>query len=290
MIFSPPLWGGGGPQPAGGAPFLCRPGQALPRAAGRAPPPFSAPGRRRKPGLAAARDQPKENHGRAPDRGPPPPRRPGDGGPRRGEVELGAGGARAQARPPTPRPGGRSQRPGHRHHGRAPPAGGCRPPVFGRPATRPDAGRPRAGGPAASHQPTPTAARAHGPGPDKAGLVAIGAGAAGPGQYRPGLHPTGRIPFMFAPAGQTAPQGREPRTGTAGRRALRPAAWRHGRREVRTEAGAIPPGRGAAWRQKNAGRLAPPPAGHDWTKKMRGGRFVPPACRYSGYQISPCSA
>lgn len=31
-----------------------------------------------------------------------------------------------------------------------------------------------------------------------------------------------------------------------------------------------------------------------WTatgrKKMRGGRFVPPACRYSGYQISPCSA
>ena len=62
---------------------------------------------------------------------------------------------------------------------------------------------------------------------------------------------------------------------SAGRRALRPAAWRHGRREVRTEAGAIPPGRGAAWRQKNAGRLAPP-AGHDWTKKMRGGRFVPP--------------
>lgn len=31
-----------------------------------------------------------------------------------------------------------------------------------------------------------------------------------------------------------------------------------------------------------------------WTRldeeKMRGGRFVPPACRYSGYQISPCSA
>ena len=31
-----------------------------------------------------------------------------------------------------------------------------------------------------------------------------------------------------------------------------------------------------------------------WTatgrKKMRGGRFVPPACRYSGYQIFPCSA
>lgn len=114
-----------------------------------------------------------------------------------------------------------------------------------------------------------------------------GGGRAGPVPARPA--PDRPHTFMFAPAGQTAPQGREPRTGTAGRRALRPAAWRHGRREVRTEAGAIPPGRGAAWRQKNAGRLAPP-AGHDWTKKMRGGRFVPPACRYSGYQISPCSA
>ena len=41
---------------------------------------------------------------------------------------------------------------------------------------------------------------------------------------------------------------------------------------------------------KKNGRWAFPPAGHDWTKKMRGGRFVPPACRYSGYQISPCSA
>ena len=251
--------------------------------------PFLPPGDGESRGLRPPGTSPKRTTGGPQTGGRPHPGGRATGGPRRGEVELGAGGARAQARPPTPRPGGRSQRPGHRHHGRAPPAGGCRPPVFGRPATRPDAGRPRAGGPAASHQPTPTAARAHGPGPDKAGLVAIGAGAAGPGQYRPGLHPTGRIPFMFAPAGQTAPQGREPRTGTAGRRALRPAAWRHGRREVRTEAGAIPPGRGAAWRQKNAGRLAPP-AGHDWTKKMRGGRFVPPACRYSGYQISPCSA
>ena len=222
---------------------------------------------------AAAGASPKRTTGGPQTGGRPHPGGRATGGPRRGEVELGAGGARAQARPPTPRPGGRSQRPGHRHHGRAPPAGGCRPPVFGRPATRPDAGRPRAGGPAASHQPTPTAARAPGPGPDKAGPLRFG-----------------RIPFMFAPAGQTAPQGREPRTGTAGRRALRPAAWRHGRREVRTEAGAIPPGRGAASAAKKMPGGLPP----GWTrldeKKMRGGRFVPPACRYSGYQISPCSA
>ena len=290
MIFSPPLWGGGGPQPAGGGhrSFVARGRRFRGRRAGPRRP-FLPPGDGESRGLRPPGTSPKRTTGGPQTGGRPHPGGRATGGPRRGEVELGAGGARAQARPPTPRPGGRSQRPGHRHHGRAPPAGGCRPPVFGRPATRPDAGRPRAGGPAASHQPTPTAARAHGPGPDKAGLVAIGAGAAGPGQDRPRRHPTGRIPFMFAPAGQTAPQGREPRTGTAGRRALRPAAWRHGRREVRTEAGAIPPGRGAAWRQKNAGRLAPP-AGHDWTKKMRGGRFVPPACRYSGYQISPCSA
>ena len=290
MIFSPPLWGGrrAAARRGGHRSFVARGRRFRGRRAGPRRP-FLPPGDGESRGLRPPGTSPKRTTGGPQTGGRPHPGGRATGGPRRGEVELGAGGARAQARPPTPRPGGRSQRPGHRHHGRAPPAGGCRPPVFGRPATRPDAGRPRAGSPAASHQPTPTAARAHGPGPDKAGLVAIGAGAAGPGQYRPGLHPPGRIPFMFAPAGQTAPQGREPRTGTAGRRALRPAAWRHGRREVRTEAGAIPPGRGAAWRQKNAGRLAPP-AGHDWTKKMRGGRFVPPACRYSGYQISPCSA
>ena len=51
-------------------------------------------------------------------------------------------------------------------------------------------------------------------------------------------------------------------TLTAGRRALRPAAWRHGRREVRTGAGAIPPGRGAAWRQKKCREACPP----GWTR------------------------
>ena len=293
---SPPSWGGAaGRSPQGGAPFQRRPQAArhqtpvaraascrLARALGR------VRGRGASGPPSGGRGQPKENHGRAPDRGPPPPRRRAAGGPPPGEVGLGAGGARTQARPPTPRPGGRSQRPGHRPTAERPGGGAAAPRTQ---AASNETGRRPTTGRGPRRQPPANTNGGEGPraGAGQGRAAAIGAGAAGPGQYRPGLHPTGRIPFMFAPAGQTAPQGREPRTGTAGRRALRPAAWRHGRREVRTEAGAIPPGRGAAWRQKNAGRLAPP-AGHDWTKKMRGGRFVPPACRYSGYQISPCSA
>ena len=283
------MGGGGGPQPAGGAPFLCRPGQALPRAAGRAPPPFSAPGRWRKPGLAAARDQPKENHGRAPDRGPPPPRRPGDGGapPGGGRIRRRRGTGAGQAANPTPRrPQPAAGPPPPRQSA---PGGGVSPPGFR--AASNETGRRPTTGREPRRQPPANTNGGEGPragaGQGRARCDWGGGGRAGPVPARPA--PDRPHTFMFAPAGQTAPQGREPRTGTAGRRALRPAAWRHGRREVRTEAGAIPPGRGAAWRQKNAGRLAPP-AGHDWTKKMRGGRFVPPACRYSGYQISPCSA
>lgn len=126
------------------------------------------------------------------DRPRPPPRRRAAGGPPPGEVGLGAGGARTQARPPTPRPGGRSQRPGHRPHGRAPRRGGCGPPHPGgqqRDRTQADHG-PGAPPPATSqHQ------RRRGPtgrGRTRPGRC-DGAGAAGPGQYRPGLHPTGRI-------------------------------------------------------------------------------------------------
>lgn len=217
MIFSPPLWGGrrAAARRGGHRSFVARGRRFRGRRAGPRRP-FLPPGDGESRGLRPPGTSPKRTTGGPQTGGRPHPGGRATGGPRRGEVELGAGGARAQARPPTPRPGGRSQRPGHRHHGRAPPAGGCRPPVFGRPATRPDAGRPRAGSPAASHQPTPTAARAHGPGPDKAGLVAIGAGAAGPGQYRPGLHPTGRIPLCLPQRGKQRRRGESPEPGRRG--------------------------------------------------------------------------
>ena len=259
----------------------CRLARALGRARGRG---ASGP-------PSGGRGQPKENHGRAPDRGPPPPRRRAAGGAPPGEVGLGAGGARTQARPPTPRPGGHSQRPGHRHHGRAPRRGGCGPPHPGgqqRDRTQADHG-PGAPPPATSqHQ---RRRGRPGRGRTRPGRC-DGAGAAGPGQYRPGLHPTGRIPFSSQPAtfggglgqpprGRPRPQGAPAPETAGGPRG--PGAAAYG-------AGAIPPGRGAASAAKKRPGVFPP----GWTrldeKKMRGGRFVPPACRYSGYQISPCSA
>ena len=80
---------------------------------------------------AAAGASPKRTTGGPQTGGRPHPAAGPLGGPPPGEVGLGAGGARAQARPPTPRQGGRSQRPGHRPHGRAPRRGGCGPPHTG---------------------------------------------------------------------------------------------------------------------------------------------------------------
>ena len=135
---------------------------------------------------SGGRDQPKENHGRAPDRGPPPPRRRAAGGAPAGggRIRRRRGTDAGKAANPTPRrPQPATGPPPPRQSA---PAGGLRPPAPRRPATRPDAGRPRAGRPAASHQPTPTAARAPGPGPDKAGPLRWGGGGrAGPVPARP---------------------------------------------------------------------------------------------------------
>lgn len=90
---SPPHGGAAGRSPQGGhqTPVAraasCRFARALGRVRGRG---ASGP-------PSGGRGQPKENHGRAPDRGPPPPRRRAAGGPPPGEVGLGAGGARTQA-------------------------------------------------------------------------------------------------------------------------------------------------------------------------------------------------
>ncbi len=88
-------------------------------------------------------------------------------------------------------------------------------------------------------------------------------------------------------AGGPPPRGR-PRPQGALRPRQRPGRGAPGR--PHTEQGPSLPVVGRRRRQKKmAGRLAPR---LDTTgrKKMRGGRFVPPACRHSGYQISPCSA
>lgn len=187
----------------------------------------------------------------------PPERRPGPAqrepraGPRQGaaptppgEVGLGAGGARTQARPPTPRPGGHSQRPGHRHHGRAPRRGGCGPPHPG--GQQRGRGRTRPG-------------------------RCDGAGAAGPGQYRPGLHPTGRIHLLAQPA--TFGGGRATATGAApaaGRSSARDSGRAEGPRGGRIRSRGHPSRSwGGVAAKKMPGGL-PPPAGHDWTKKKCG--------------------
>ena len=213
-----PSWGGG-PQPAGGrrpqaarhqTPVAraasCRLARALGRVRGRGA--FGPP--------SGGRDQPKENHGRAPDRGPPPPRRRAAGGAPPGEVGLGAGGARAQARPPTPRQGGHSQRPGHRPHGRAPRRGGCGPPHPGgqqRDRTQADH-RPGAPPPATSPHQRRRGRRA-GAGQGRAAAM---------GRGRPGRASTG--PACTRPAACLSGPARHLRGGLGHRHGAAPAAGR----------------------------------------------------------------
>ena len=245
----------------------CRLARALGRARGRG---ASGP-------PSGGRGQPKENHGRAPDRGPPPPRRRAAGGAPPGEVGLGAGGARTQARPPTPRPGGHSQRPGHRHHGRAPRRGGCGPPHPGgqqRDRTQADHG-PGAPPPATSqHQ---RRRGRPGRGRTRPGRC-DGAGAAGPGQYRPGLHPTGRIHLLAQPA--TFGGGRATATGAApaaGRSSARDSGRAEGPRGGRIRSRGHPSRSwGGVAAKKNAGRLAPPRLDTTGRKKNAGRTLCPP--------------
>lgn len=262
---------------------------------------------------AAAGASPKRTTGGPQTGGRPHPAAGPLGGPPPGEVGLGAGGARTQARPPTPRPGGRSQRPGPRHHGRAPRRGGCGPPHPGgqqRDRTQADHG-PGAPPPATSpHQ------RRRGPtgrGRTRPGRCDWGGGGrAGPVPARPAPD---RPHTFFVPArhlwgraGTTATGAAPPAGRFCARDSGRAEGSRGGRIRtrsdgagrcrsgtgwggtVRIEAGAVPPGRGAAWRQKKWPVGFPP----GWTrldeKKCGEDVLSPPACRYSGYQISPCSA
>ncbi len=271
------MGGAAGRSPQGGAPFLCRPGQALPRAAGRAPPPFSAPGRRRKPGLAAARDQPKENHGRAPDRGPPPPRRPGDGGapPGGGRIRRRRGTGAGQAANPTPRrPQPAAGPPPPRQS--APGGGGVAPRFSGgqqRDRTQADHG-PGAPPPATSqHQ------RRRGPtgrGRTRPGRCDWGGGGrAGPVPARPAPD---RPHTLAGPARHLWGRAGHRHGGGPGRRALQRPRQRAGRGapgRPHTEQGPSLPVVGRRRRQKNAGKLAPR-LDSDWTKKNAGRTLCPP--------------
>lgn len=261
----------------------------------------------RRPGPAPKRTT---GRGRGPAPSPTPP--PGRWGGPPGEVGLGAGGGTGAGKAANPTPRRPQPATGPPPPRQSAPAGGLRPPAPRRPATRPDAGRPRAGDPAASHQPTPTAARVHGPGPDKAGPLRWGGGGrAGPVPARPAPdrpHTLAAQPATFG-GGRATATGAAPAAGrfapetAGGPRNPGAAAYGQGLTEwgavvpapgggeVRIEAGATPPGRGAASAAKKNGRGAFPRLDTTGRKKMRGGRFVPPpACRYSGYQISPCSA
>ena len=242
---------------------------------------------------AAAGTSPKRTTGGPQTGGRPHPAAGPLGGPPPGEVGLGAGGARTQARPPTPRQGGRSQRPGHRPHGRAPRRGGCGPPHPGgqqRDRTQADHGP---GAPPPATSPHQRRRGRPGRGRTRPGRC-DGAGAAGPGQYRPGLHPTGRIPFfvparhLWGRAGTTAtgaapPAGRFAPETAGGPRGPGAAAYGQGLTE-RGAADSAPGGGGGtdrsrghpsrSWggvggKKKWPGGL-PPPAGHDWTKKKCG--------------------
>ena len=218
----------------------------------------------------------------------PPERRPGPA-PRR-TTGRGRGPAPAPTPPPgrwgVPAGGGRIRR--RRRHGRRqgrqPHAKAA---VASDRATAPTAERPGGGAAAPRTQAAsnetgrrPTTGR----GRTRPGRC-DGAGAAGPGQYRPGLHPTGRIPFLSQPAtfggglgqpprGRPRPQGAFAPETAGGPRGPGAAAYGQGLTErgaadpvpgggeVRIEAGAVPPGRGAAWRQKKWPGGFPP----GWTR------------------------
>ena len=211
-------------------------------------PPSPALGRVRGRGAfgppSGGRGQPKENHGRAPDRGPPPPRRRAAGGAPAGggRVRRRRGTDAGQAANPTPR------RPqpaaGPPPHGRAPRRGGCGPPHPGgqqRDRTQAD----------------------HGPGPDKAGPLRWGGGGrAGPVPARPAPD---RPHTLAGPARHLWGRAGHRHGGGPGRRALQRPRQRAGRGapgRPHTEQGPSLPVVGRRRRQKKCREACPP----GWTR------------------------
>ena len=238
----------------------CRLARALGRVRGRGA--FGPP--------SGGRNQPKENHGRAPDRGPPPPRRRAAGGAPAGggRVRRRRGTDAGKAANPTPR------RPqpatGPPPPGRAPRRGGCGPPHPGgqqRDRTQADHG-PGAPPPATSqHQ------RRRGPtgrGRTRPGRCDWGGGGrAGPVPARPAPD---RPHTLFGPARHLWGRAGHRHGGGPGRRALQRPRQRAGRGapgRPHTEQGPSLPVVGRRRRQKKC-REACPPAGQRLDEKKCG--------------------
>ena len=212
---------------------------------------------------AAAGTSPPEDHGTGTGTGPGPHPAAGPlGGPPPGEVELDAGGARTQARPPTPRQGGHSQRPGHRPPAERPGGGAAAPRTQ---AASNETGRRPTTDRGPRRQPPANTNGGEGPraGAGQGRAAAIGAGAAGPGQYRPGL-PTTRPHTFFGPARHLWGRAGHRHGGGPARRAL--CARDSGRAEGP---------RGGRMRTRRNEALTFP----NWTRldeKMRGRTLCPP--------------
>ena len=243
-----------------------------------------------KTGACGGRDQPKEDHGTGTGTGtgphPAAGRRGGPAGGRSGKAQAGHG-----------------RRPGRQPHAQAAAASGR--------ATATTAERPRRGGVAprfsggqqrdrtqADHGPgaPPPATSPHqrrrgptGRGRTRPGRCDWGGGGrAGPGPARPA--PDRPHTFYVCPSGANGAAGARAPNRDGGAAGLAPGGLA-ARAAGGTDRSRGLPSRswGGVGGKKMPGSLPP-----GWTatgrKKMRGGRFVPPACRYSGYQISPCSA
>lgn len=243
---------------------------------------------------AAAGTSPKRTTGGPQTGGRPHPAAGPLGGPPPGEVGLGAGGGTDAGKAANPTPRRPQPATGPPPPRQSAPAGGLRPPAPRRPATRPDAGRPRAGA---------GQGRAAAMGRGRPGRASTGPACTRPAAYlfRPRPPPLGaggdnrhgggpgRRALCARDSGRAeGPRGGRIRTRSDGAGRCRSGTGWGG--TVRIEAGAVPPGRGAASAAKKMAGGLSPRLDTTGRKKMRGGRFVPPACRYSGYQISPCSA
>lgn len=268
----PPSWGGGGPQPAGGAPNPRRPGGIVPPrpgvGQGAGPGGLWPPERRPEPAQREPRAGPRQ--GAAPT---PPPGRWGApaGG---GRVRRRRGTDAGKAANPTPR------RPqpatGPPPHGRAPRRGGCGPPHPGgqqRDRTQADHG-PGAPPPATSpHQ------RRRGPtgrGRTRPGRCDWGGGGrAGPVPARPAPD---RPHTLAGPARHLWGRAGHRHGGGPGRRALcaRDSGRAEGPRGGRIRSRGHPSRSwGGVGGKKNAGKLAPP-AGQRLDEKNAGRTLCPP--------------
>ena len=274
----PPHGGAAGRSPQGGTVPLS-PGAGAFEGGGYNPAALFCPRATEKTGACGGRDQPKEDHGTGTGTGTGPhPAAGRRGGP------AGGRSCKAQA--------GHGRRPGRQPHAQAAAASDR--------ATATTAERPRRGGVAprfSGGQQRDRTQADHGPGapPPAASQHQRRRGPTGRGRTRPGRCDLAAYLLCLPQRGKRRRRGESPEPGRRGggpcaRRPGGTGGGRYGQKQ-----GPSLPVVGRRRRAKinipRRSRGACPPG---WTrldeKKMRGGRFVPPACRYSGYQISPCSA